>query len=62
MVDCKGNELKVGDTVVYIAGKNSGASLETGNVTKIYKGRYSEECSVGSHAHILSFRVMKLED
>ena len=29
MVDCKGNELKVGDKVVYIAGKNSGASLET---------------------------------
>ena len=63
MVDCKGNELKIGDNVVYVHGKNSDARLETGKITKFYKGRFDkEECSVGSAAHILSFRVMKLGD
>ena len=67
MKDCKGNDLKVGDNVVFIKGKNSLAELATGDVTKIYKNTYGDdECSVyipavGTQAHILSHRVMKLE-
>ena len=62
MRDCKGKELSVGDRVVFIRGKNSSASLDTGNITKFYKNCYGEdECSVGSQSHILSFRIMKLE-
>ena len=61
MTDCKGKELNVGDEVVFIRGKNSFASLDTGNITKFYKSRYGEdECSVGGQSHILSFRIMKL--
>lgn len=61
MKDCKGNELNVGDNVVYVAGKNTRAGLETGKVTKIYVGQFGhDECSVGSHSHILSHRIMKL--
>lgn len=48
MLDCKGVELKIGDLVVYIVGKNSGTSLETEKVTNIYKGSFNkEECRVG---------------
>lgn len=62
MTDCKGKELNIGDEVVFIRGKNSFASLDTGNITKFYKNRYGEdECSVGNQSHILSFRIMKLE-
>lgn len=61
MTDCKGRELKIGDEVVFIRGKNSFASLDTGKITKFYKNRYNEdECSVGNQSHILGFRVMKL--
>ncbi|MBQ8218538.1 MAG: hypothetical protein IJZ79_02200 [Bacilli bacterium] len=61
MKDCKGNELQIGDNVVYVHGKNSDARLETGKVTKFYKGQFNrDECSVGSAAHIASFRIMKL--
>lgn len=61
MVDCKGNPLKVGDSVVYIRRKTSTASLDTGTVTKIYVDRYGkEECSVGSQAHISANRVLKI--
>ncbi len=61
MTDCKGNELQIGDEVVFIRGKNSNASLDTGKVTKFYKGHFNnDECSVGSQSHILSFRIMKL--
>lgn len=59
MKDCKGNELKVGDLVVYVHGKNSNACLATGNVTKIYAN--DKECSVDGNAHIYNFRVMKLD-
>lgn len=63
MTDCKGKELQIDDEVVYVHGKNSDARLATGKVTKIYPGRYkNEECSVDGTAHILSFRVMKLEE
>ena len=49
MTDCKGKELNIGDEVVFIRGKNSFASLDTGNITKFYKNRYGEdECSVGN--------------
>lgn len=61
MKDCKGTELSIGDEVVFIKGKNSMASLDTGKITKFYKNHYNEdECSVGSQSHILGFRVMKL--
>ena len=53
MTDCKGNELNIGDEVVYIYGKNSYAGLETGKITK-------DECSVDGNTHILSMRIMKL--
>ncbi len=60
MTDVKGNELNVGDKVAFVKGKNTNASIATGEVTKIYQGRYEEECSVNGNAHILSFRVLKL--
>ena len=60
MKDVNGVELKVGDKVAYVQGKNSSASIATGEITKIYPGRYGEECSVDGHAHILYNRVMKL--
>lgn len=62
MLDCKGKELHIDDEVVYAYGKNSDARLLTGKVSKIYPGRKGEECSVDSNAHILSFRIMKLEN
>lgn len=61
MKDFLGNTLEIGDEVVFVRGKNSNAILSTGKVTNIYKNRYNQdECSVGSHAHILYSRVMKL--
>ena len=63
MKDCKGNNLAVGDEVVFISNKNGSASLETGVITKLYENKNrvnSDECSVGRHTHILSHRIMKL--
>lgn len=61
MKDCKGNELRIGDNVVYVKGKISSAELETGTITKFYKNRFGkDECSVDGNAHILFSRVMKL--
>lgn len=61
MVDCKGNELSIGDEVVFVKGKNKSATLATGKITKFYPGKYgSDECSVGSQAHLISERVMLL--
>ena len=61
MVDCKGNELNIGDEVVYVHGKNTNASLQTGTVSKFYKGCLGrDECSVDGATHILSHRIMKL--
>lgn len=61
MKDIKGNILSIGDEVVYVHGKNSDASLQTGKITKFYKGRFNdEECSVGSNTHIKENRIMKL--
>lgn len=61
MKDSKGIELQIGDEVVYIQGKNSGARLATGKITKFYKGTFNEdECSVGSSTHIQRSRIMKL--
>lgn len=63
MKDCKGTELMLGDHVVYVHGKNADAHLETGVVTKFYKGPFGgDECSVDSATHIRSIRVMKLGD
>lgn len=62
MKDCKEKELYLGDKVVYIKGKNSGSELATGTITKFYTGRFGEECSVGSQTHIISSRIMKLEE
>lgn len=62
MKDVFGNDLKIGDDVVFICGKNSLAEISRGKVTKFYKNRFGEdECSVGSQAHILWFRVAKIE-
>lgn len=49
LVDYEGNELKIGDKVVYVHGKNSDACLETGYVTKFYKNYFGKDkCSVYS--------------
>lgn len=62
MKDVFGNELKIGDDVVFICGKNSYAGIARGKITKFYKNRYGkDECSVGSNTHILSYRVAKVE-
>lgn len=60
MKDINGIELKVGDSVVYVYGKNSNASLAIGRVTKIYSN--NKECSVDGNAHIYDFRIMKLDN
>ena len=60
MKDINGVELNIGDKVVYLRGKNSDASLATGEITKFYKGYYGDECSVSNHSHITSSRIMKL--
>lgn len=61
MKDIKGQELKIGDEVVFIKGRNSLAELDTGKITKFYKGSFNEEeCSVGRYTHIQSHRIMKL--
>lgn len=67
MKDAFGNKLKVGDKVVFVYGKNRSACLETGKITKIYINPHNcpgekEECSVDNHAHILSFRVAKIDN
>lgn len=62
MKDAFGNELNIGDDVVFICGKNGLAEISRGKVTKFYKGHFGvDECSIGSHAHILKFRVAKIE-
>lgn len=53
MKDCKGNELKVGDSVVYVHGKNSSACLATGNVTKFIQTTKSVVL-MGMHIFIIS--------
>ena len=61
MKDINGIELKVGDKVCYVHGKNASARLKVGTVTKIYEGGIEgEECSVDGNAHIYHFRVMKI--
>lgn len=62
MKDVFGNELKIGDDVVFICGKNSYAGIARGKITKFYKSYYGEdECSVGKNIHILPYRVAKVE-
>jgi len=61
MKDCKGQELSIGDSVVYVARKQSDAILQTGEITKFYKGKFNrDECSVGKQSHINSSRIMKI--
>lgn len=62
MKDVLGNTLKIGDKVAYIQGKNSIAKLAVGKISNIYTTKHDEECSVDGHPHILSFRVLKLEE
>lgn len=61
MKDSRRRELQVGDFVAYVKGKNMDAAIATGHVTKIYKGYYGDECSVGKQTHIRTSRVMKLD-
>ena len=61
MKDVFGNELFVGDEVVFVDGKNSSASISKGKITKFYKGHFNnDKCSVGNKTHILSFRIAKI--
>lgn len=62
MKDAFGNELNIGDDVVFICGRNSLAEIARGKVTKFYKSHFGkDECSVGIHAHIFGFRVAKIK-
>lgn len=58
MKDCKGNELKVGDKVVFVRGRKTDISLEVGYVSKIYP--HGEACSVDNRPHITSRKIMKI--
>lgn len=58
MKDILRRELKVGDVVAYVYGKNSSAKLNIGNITKIYDN--DKECSVDGNAHIYDFRILKI--
>lgn len=60
MKDVFGNELNIGDDVIFVYGKNRDASIARGKVSKIYKGSYGDECSVGSATHIRRFRIAKI--
>lgn len=65
MVDINGTELKVGDEVCYVYGKNASAKLKIGNITKIYPSRQhgiDEECSVDGNAHIYPSRIMRIKN
>lgn len=59
MKDFLGNELKVGDNVVFIASANDSPRLETGTVDKIYAN--DKECTVTGRSHVYSSRLMKLD-
>ena len=49
MTDCKGNELNIGDEVVYVYGKDFNINLQTGTIDNFYKGDFGkDECNVGS--------------
>ena len=64
MHDINGNELHIGDKVAYISGKNMCCCLEIGHITNIYqkKNSVAYECSVDGHPHILSSRVLLLNE
>lgn len=59
MKDRKGNELAIGDKVVYIKGSTGDATIEIGTVSNIYKN--GEECSVNGYTHIKWYRLIKLD-
>lgn len=61
MKDVNGNELQVGDFVVY-TGKTLGiAKLRLGHIKSFYLNEYKrEECTVDSCTHVSSNRIMKV--
>lgn len=62
MKDINNNLLKINDTVVYLKGKNSNATLAIGKIKKFYKDKYgNDQCTVDSQTHIMSSRILKLE-
>ena len=62
MKDINNNLLKINDTVVYLKGKNSNATLAIGKINKFYKDKYgNDQCTVDSQTHIMSSRILKLE-
>lgn len=62
MVDRYGNELNIGDMVVYVSDTTTSAKINIGTVERIYKDRYGkEQCTINGHTHIFSFRVIKLD-
>lgn len=62
MKDVFGNELEIGDDVIFVDGANCDSELGRGKISKFYKGRYGDdECSVGRKTHIKEFRVAKIE-
>ena len=67
MKDVKGNDLSIGDYVVFVQGKNDSARIATGYITKFYKGHFDrDECSVSTgesvQSHIRDIRIMKIKD
>ena len=62
MKDINNNLLKINDTVVYLKGKNSNATLAIGKIKKFYKDKYgNDRCTVDSQPHIMPSRILKLE-
>ena len=62
MKDINNNLLKINDTVVYLKGKNSNATLAIGKIKKFYKDKYgNDRCTVDSQPHIIPSRILKLD-
>lgn len=58
MKDFLGNELHVGDKVVFVRNASSSPGLGIGEITKIYNN--DRECTVGDSSHVYKNRIMKL--
>ena len=62
MKDINNNLLKINDTVVYLKGKNSSATLAIGKIKKFYKDKYgNNRCTVDSQTHVIPSRILKLD-
>jgi len=61
MTDYKGNEVKVGDTVVYISKTYCTARLATGTISKIKNAFGKEQAMIdGAYRGVTSQSILKL--